>query len=269
MNILFIGDISGRPGRQTIKEILPQIKNENKVDFVIANAENSAGGRGVTRAIIDELSSYGIDFFTTGEHVWDIKDFKDELHDQKLPLVRPLNYERSEDLPGVGFKEIDLGSKGRIVVIALLGQTFMRDFVKNPFWEMDRILDENDWENAAIIVDFHTEATAEKITMGNYLRNRVTAVLGTHTHVGTIDARILGKTGYVTDVGMVGPNDASLWANFDNVTHNFKYPFKKPFEMEMIGSRVFNSVLLEIDDKSTGNAIRKCKKISRIDKYLE
>lgn len=271
MKILFIGDISGRPGRETIAEVLPKVKNDNKVDFVIANCENAAGGRGVTRKVMEELMSSGIDFFTTGEHVWAMKDFLSDLQDSSLPLVRPANYEKSEVLPGSGFKEIDLGPKGKLVVIALIGQTFMRENVRNPFWYMEDILEQkaHDWQGATIIVDFHAEATSEKISMGHYLSGRVSAVLGTHTHVGTVDTRILNGTGFVTDVGMVGPYDASLWVKFESVIHNFKYPYKVQFEMEDEGDRIFNSVLVEIEPESTQLPIKFCKKISRIDKHLK
>lgn len=271
MKILFIGDISGNPGRESVQKLLPQIKKENKVDFVIANCENAAGGRGVTRKVVEELMSYGVDAFTTGEHVWAFKDFVEDLQDYSMPIVRPMNYERSEVLPGRGYIEIDLGAKGKLVIIALIGQVFMRDNVRNPFWAIEELLESKkvDWEGSTIIIDFHAEATSEKISMGHYLSGRVTAVLGTHTHVGTVDTRIMNGTGFVSDVGMVGPYDASLWVKFENVIHNFKYPYKVQFEMEEEGSRIFNSILLEISDQNTSNSIRKCEKISRIDKHLK
>lgn len=270
MNILFIGDISGRPGRETIQKVLRDIKNKYKVDFVIANAENSAGGRGVTTSVLNELQSDGIDFFTTGEHVWDQKNFREELYSDNLPIVRPYNYEAEEELPGKGFKLVDTG-KYQILIISLIGQTFMKEHVRSPFWSFDALwnnlidtgfVSDNYDANPIIIVDFHAEATSEKISLAWYLKERVSAVLGTHTHVGTVDTRILDeKCAFVTDVGMVGPYDASLWVNFDTVTHNFKYPFKKAFEMEMAGSRIFNSVLMEFD----GNIP---KSITRIDKII-
>jgi hypothetical protein len=270
MNILFIGDISGRPGRDMISMHLSSIKNENNVDFVIANAENAAGGRGITRKVLEELSSYGIDYFTSGEHVWSYKEFLPELNDEKLALVRPFNYEASETIPGKGYDIIDF--KGHtIVIMALLGQTFMRGDTRNPFWFFDEVYDSviEDLVNPIIIVDFHAEATSEKITFGNYIKDRVTAMCGTHTHVPTADGRIIGQgTGYITDVGMVGPLEASLWVDFESVTHNFKFPFKKSFKVEYEGNRVLNSVLLEVDDiTNTKHNIRKCKKITRIDKY--
>jgi 2',3'-cyclic-nucleotide 2'-phosphodiesterase len=271
MKILFIGDISGSPGREAVKEILPKLKKEKKIDFVIANCENAAGGRGITREVMNELQSYGVDFFTSGEHVWGIKGFLNELEDESLPLVRPLNYEGGKFVPGSGYKEIELGSNGKLVVISLIGQVFMREPARSPFWVIDELLDNKltDWENAVIIVDFHAEATSEKVSLGYYLKNKITAMFGTHTHVGTIDTRLFDGTGFVTDVGMVGPYDASLWVKFDKVIHNFKYPYKKAFEMEEEGGKVFNSILITTSEEKSEFGIKKCKKIERIDKYLE
>ena len=270
MNILFIGDISGRPGREAVGRILPQLKSENKIDFVIANCENAAGGRGVTRAIVEELLSYGIDFFTTGDHVWDQKEFLLDLQDENLPLVRPLNYEKSDIIPGLGYKEIDLGALGKIVVISLLGQIFMRQNVRSPFWIFDELFEEKKakWNNSTIIVDFHAEATSEKIAFGKYLQNRVTAVCGTHTHVGTVDTRQFDGTGYITDVGMVGPKDAVLWVKYDRIIHDFKYPYKKSFEIEKNPPYIFNSVLIKTTQNVTEYGIKRCQKIERIDKVL-
>jgi len=264
MKILFIGDISGKPGRKTVAKVLPELKTKYKPDLVIANCENVAGGMGVTKEKLTELQAYGIDFFTSGDHVWRVKSFVEEMYDTSLPLVRPYNYENSANLPGKGYDIIDLGPKGKITVINLLGQSFIRDIPRNPFWAIDELLDKlglQDGNKETVIVDFHAETTAEKLCMASYLQNRVTALLGTHTHVPTADARLMGDMGYVTDVGMVGPLDASLWIKFDSAIHNFKYPFKKKPEMEEEGRMVFNSVLLEIKAGKTTS-------IQRIDKIL-
>lgn len=271
MKILFIGDISARPGRSAIKELLPNIKKKNDIDFVIANCENSAGGRGVNANKLNDLMSYGIDFFTAGEHVWSLSDFREYLVEDTFPLVRPYNYEKTEQIPGSGYKEFDLGSNGKMVLITLIGQTFMRENVRNPFWMIDELLSmkREEWREASIIVDFHAEATSEKLTMGNYLRDRVTAVLGTHTHVPTADTRLFGSTAYVTDVGMVGPYDASLWVDFESVTHNFKYPYKKPFQVEFTGRRVFNSVIIDISNTTSDFGVKQSTSIKRIDKLID
>lgn len=271
LKILFIGDISARPGRQVVRDLLPGIKKQNGVDVVIANCENAAGGRGVTREIINELESYGIDYFTTGEHVWDIAAFRKDLEDSTLPLVRPYNYERSSSIPGKGWDIIDLGSKGKLIITAFLGQEFMRQKVRNPFWSYEELLKEieertgEDTNKTPILVDFHAEATSEKASFGWNSKETATAVLGTHTHVGTIDNTLLprNKAGencaFVTDVGMCGSKDASLWVNFDSVIHNFKYPYKKSFKVEKEGLRIFNSVLIEMKGNSA-------KKITRVDR---
>lgn len=270
MKILFLGDISGKPGRQVIKKVLPDIKTKYKPDIVIANCENAAHGIGVTRDTIKELISYGIDFFTSGDHIWSIKDFVEDLYDFSLPVLRPYNYEYQEKLPGNGFKEIDLGKKGKIIIINLIGQSFMKTNSRSPFWSSDELFKslnidafgrDKSGEKQNIFVDFHAETTAEKICLGYYLKDKVSAFVGTHTHVATADQRLIGSMAFVTDVGMVGPLDASLWIKFDSAIHNFKYPFKKMPEMETKGRMIFNSVLIELE-----NGV--AKSIKRIDKIL-
>ncbi len=274
IKILFLGDISARPGRHAVRDILPQIKKENAIDLVIANCENAAGGRGVTREILNELQGYGIDYFTAGEHIWDREETKTDLQDLSAPLVRPYNYERTELLPGKGWDIIDLGSKGRVVVTCLLGQEFMKQKVKNPFWAVEDLLKEiqakvgEDIKQLPLIIDFHAEASAEKASFAWSIKENAVAVLGTHTHVGTVDTKILPRKdptqgcAYVTDVGMCGVKFASLWVDFDSVIPNFKYPFKKKFKVEMKGARIFNSVLLEIENFSA-------KKITRLDREVK
>jgi metallophosphoesterase (TIGR00282 family) len=265
MKILFIGDISGRPGREMVKQVLPELRKQQGIDFVIANCENAAHGKGVTRTILTELQSYGIDFFTSGDHVWDQKEFVNDLYDQSLPIVRFYNYEGGEFVPGKRYEIIDFG-KRKIVVAGFSGTTYMRFAARNPFWAADDFIKELagkgiDKSNATIIIDFHGEATAEKLSFGEYMKNKVSAVLGTHTHVGTVDARIMGDSmAYVTDVGMTGPLDSSLWVNFEDAIHNFMYPNRHQQTMNEEGRRVFNSVLMEFEDQSV--------KIQRIDKII-
>ncbi len=266
MRILFIGDVSGSPGRDAVAEVLPRLKTEKKIDLVIANCENAAGGLGVTREVLDQLQGDGVDFFTSGDHVWREKEFLPELRDKNLPLVRPYNYESQEQLPGKGYDFIDLGSKGRVLVINMIGQVFMQEHVRNPFWSIDELLQKLHDDGLLnkediIFIDFHAEATAEKISLAYYLKNRITALVGTHTHVATADERMVGDTAYVTDVGMAGPFDASLWAEFEGIIHNFKFPFKKAKQVEKNGRRIFNSVLIETDGP-------KATKITRVDKIL-
>lgn len=263
MNILFIGDICGKPGRALVKEYLSKIKNEYKLDFVIANAENAASGRGITGKVLDELSTYGVDFFTSGDHVWNYADFIGDLQDKNLQLVRPYNYEGNSEIPGKTFEIIDLRSKGKLVIANFLAQAFMRDMVRSPFWAADDFLKELQQKNIkpgedTIIIDFHGETTAEKINFAYYLHDKVTAVLGTHTHVATADARLIGNTAFVTDVGMVGPLDASLWQELDETLHNFRYPFKVKPKMVEKGRGIFNAVLIKSEQG-------KAEKITRVD----
>jgi metallophosphoesterase (TIGR00282 family) len=262
LRVLFIGDICGKPGRQTVAQILPNLKKQKAIDFVIANAENAAGGRGVNRKILRELISSGVDFFTSGDHIWREKDFLDDLNDKNLPIIRPANF--PEDVPyGRGYEIADIGSKGKIVIINLVGWVFMRELVLDPLRSADKILKEVRSKKSSIIVDFHCEATAEKAIMGHYLDGRVSAVMGTHTHVATADTKILqGGTGFVTDVGMVGPRDSSLWVQKEIAIHNYKYPYKKSFKMEKGGYRIFNSVILEVESN-------RCQRIERYDREIE
>lgn len=256
MKILFIGDISAKPGRNTVKEVLPKIKEKYKPDIVIANCENAAGGYGINKATLNELQSYGIDYFTGGDHIWTIKEFREDLYDVTLPIVRAYNYEGTEKLPGKYFDIVDLGAKGRVAIITLLGQSFMKTFNRSPFWAIDELLEELHKDPnfpKTVILDFHAEVTSEKLCLGNYLKDRITALVGTHTHVPTCDNRLMSTMAYVTDVGMVGAMDSSLWVNFDIATHNLKYPYREIYEPEENGRMVFNSVLITEDDgKASG-----------------
>ena len=218
MNVLFIGDIVGRPGRNLVKQLLPRIKSEHGIDFVIANGENAAGGKGITGPIRDELIGAGIDVLTMGNHVWDNKAVFDFI-DNEPRIVRPANY--PGDCPGQGYHTYVSGDCIRVTVINLSGRVFMND-LDCPFRTADRILGEIRDTSDIIIVDFHAEATSEKQAMGWYLDGRVSAVIGTHTHVQTSDERILpGGTAYITDVGMTGPQDAVLGMTKEEVLYKF------------------------------------------------
>ena len=197
MLILAIGDIIGKPGRRAVSRLLPGIRQESGVDLVIANGENVAGGLGLTSATAMELFDAGVDVLTSGNHIWAEKEIIPYL-DGEMPILRPLNYPPS--LPGRGYLV-----NGQVMVVNLIGRTFIGNF-DCPFRAMDQLLAEVRHKPPVIIVDFHAEATSEKVAMGRYLDGRVSAVLGTHTHVGTIDTQILPQcTAYVTDIGMTGP----------------------------------------------------------------
>ncbi len=246
MQIMFIGDIVGRAGRTVVKHVLPKLKKEKGVDFVIANGENMAGGSGMTFETYRELSESGIDYFTSGNHIFKKADFFPYLDDKNIHVLRPVNY--SNNVPGHG--AVDLKIKNlKFKIVNLQGLVFLDEYLDNPFRKIDDILNED--KKSLTIVDFHGEATSEKVTFGHYLDGRVTAVLGTHTHIQTNDARILPYgTAYITDVGMCGSLNSSLGDELADSTHHFLtgLPFKINPSKEK--PHIFNAVLIEIDEKS-------------------
>jgi metallophosphoesterase (TIGR00282 family) len=256
MSILMIGDVIGRPGRQAIHELLPGLRQQYGFNLVIANAENSAGGFGLTADTSRELLSDGIDVLTSGNHVWAQKEIIPYL-DSALPILRPLNY--PSGVPGRGYLMI-----GKTMVVNLIGRTFMSNY-DCPFRTMDRLLAELKPKPPVIIVDFHAEATSEKVALGRYLDGRVSAVLGTHTHVGTIDAQILPRgTAYVTDIGMTGPTDSVIGDDTDAVIQRFLTMMPHHLSVGQ-GKPVLNAIIVEID-KDSGRATgieRICQELNR------
>lgn len=251
MKILFIGDIVGKGGRETVKKVLPGVREEYSPDLVIANAENLSHGNGFTPDHIEEMQKAGIDFFTSGHHVWGNKTGVLMLNDPKFPVLRPANYP-SPDTPGRGYQIIEDGMMNRLLVINIQGQVFIKDHVDSPFKVIDRILQETAHENLnGIFVDFHAEATSEKNTFGLYLDGKVSAVVGTHTHVATADARIFDNgTAYLTDAGMVGAYDSSIGVKKDLIINKFLTQMPVRHEPETEGKMVFGSVLIELDEKT-------------------
>ncbi len=201
-NLLFIGDIVGRPGRDIVSQELPRIREEMGLDFVVANGENAAGGSGLTAKIANELLACGIDALTLGDHVWDQRGFESEI-DQLDRVCRPANL--SSNCPGREY--LVLESDGfRLGLFTVLGRQFMRPLTENPFVTADQLIQKLKMETDAIFVEIHAEATSEKTAMGWYLDGRACAVIGTHTHIPTADAVVLSRgTGYMTDAGMTGP----------------------------------------------------------------
>jgi len=245
LKLLGIGDIIGKPGRKAVTEILPGLCHEYDIDLVVGNGENAAGGIGLTLSTARELFDAGIDVITTGNHVWAHKEIIPYL-DSELALLRPLNYPPTN--PGRGYL-----SKNNALIVNLVGRVFIGHF-DCPFRAMDRLLAEFAGKSIPIIVDFHAEATSEKVAMGRYLDGRVSAVLGTHTHVGTIDADILpGGTAYVTDIGMVGPVDSVIGDDPDSVINRFLTQIPSRLSVGK-GKVQFDAILLEVDE-STGKAI--------------
>lgn len=246
MNILFIGDIVGRAGRTVVKHVLPKLKKEKKIDFVIANGENVAGGSGMTFETYRELTEAGIDYFTSGNHIFKKADFFSYLDDKNIHVLRPANY--SNNVSGRGVAELKI-KNCKLKIVNLQGLVFLDEYLDNPFRKADDILNED--KNSITIVDFHGEATSEKVTFGHYLDGRVAAVFGTHTHIQTNDAKILPKsTAYISDVGMCGALYSSLGDELADSTRHFLtgLPFKINPSKEK--PHIFNAVLVKIDEES-------------------
>ena len=260
MKIIFLGDIFGRSGREALKLILPKLRKDYEADFVIVNGENASHGKGLTDNSLKEILSAGVDFVTTGDHAFDQKEATEIFSKKENPVLRPANFPKG--VGGKGWEVCKVGTK-MILVINLLGRTFMRCHPDDPFRIVKEILEQND-NIKCVLVDFHAEATAEKKALGFYLDGLVSAVLGTHTHVQTADEMILPKgTAFISDVGMDGPKNSIIGARVDEVMKNTLMQI--PFVLEPADGPVeVNGVFLEIDDK-TGLA----KKIERIRENVE
>jgi hypothetical protein len=220
IRILFLGDVVGEPGRKAVIEELAAIREEHRIDFVIVNGENSAGGRGITPKISIDLLRAGAAVITTGDHVWDQQEIVDYFPGEPR-LLRPINY--SEGTPGNGSVVLET-AKGKVAVIQAQGRTFIQPPLDNPFIAVEREIDRLRSEGVNIIVlDFHAETTSEKIAMGRMLDGKATLVVGTHTHVQTADETIFpGGTGYLTDAGMCGPEESVLGRCVESVVWRFK-----------------------------------------------
>lgn len=263
MKILFIGDIVGRPGRKTITELLPEIREEFTPDAIIANGENMTHGRGISEETVKEMQRAGIMFFTSGNHIFANKSGLQKLSDNKFPVIRPANFPPGN--PGRGYEIIETGKFQKILVINLMGRVFMKQNYDCPFRVTDEILKEYENEDlSAIIVDIHAEATSEKVALGHYLDGRVTAVLGTHTHVPTADAKILDNgTAFIADVGMVGVTDSIIGVEKEPIIKGFLT--QMPFKYEIAdGPCELGAVLIEVDEKT-----KKTTEIKQIIKHFD
>lgn len=249
--LLFIGDIVGKPARVFIKEHLPLIVQKHSVDIVLANAENAAGGAGITANIANELKSYGVDGITLGDHVWDQRGF--ELEISTLDFVcRPANLPNT--CPGKTFLHIQKNDT-HIIVLSLLGRQFMHPKVTCPFLEAQAYIEQLKHQAHAFIVEIHAEATSEKVALGWFLDGKVSAVVGSHTHIPTADAQILPKgTAYITDLGMTGPYDSVLGREKEPVIQKFLDGLPRRFPVAQNNVRL-SGVLLDID-KDSGLATR-------------
>ncbi len=262
LNILFIGDIFGRPGRKTIQKVLRKYRKEFGIHLVIANAENLHHGKGVTEDNTKELTAAGVDFFTSGNHVWKDRSIIPFLDKPNFPLIRPANYPTSA--PGKGYKIVEGSLMQRVLVINVMGRVFMPVQLDCPFKAVEKILKETANENiSAIIVDLHAEATSEKVAFGHFLDGKVSFVVGTHTHVPTADERILENgTAYQTDVGFTGPANSVIGLETESIIENFLTQI--PIKHEVAGGpTVFNATIVEIDENT-----RLATKIQRVQEYL-
>jgi len=240
-----IGDVVGEPGRNTVQQLLPGLIREYNVDMVVANGENVAHGLGITLNTAYDLFNSGVDVITTGNHVWAKKEIIPHL-DGEIPIIRPLNY--PPGAPGRGY-----WTTKNVLVVNLIGRVFVGEF-DCPFRAMDNLLASMKDKAKIIVVDFHAEATSEKIAMSKYLDGRVSALVGTHTHVGTVDASVLPNgTAYVTDIGMVGPENSVIGDDAGSVIHSFVT--KMPHRISVgKGKSIFMAMLIDINGE-TGKAV--------------
>lgn len=258
MNILMIGDIVGRAGRRAVRELLPGIVNKYQVDFIIANGENAAGGNGITKEIAADLYQMGIDVLTMGNHVWDNRDVFSFI-DLEDRILRPGNYPTGT--PGRGFFIYRTLIGEKIGVINLSGRAFLAN-LDCPFRLVDSMIEEIKKETPTILIDFHAEATSEKVAFGWHVDGRVSAVVGTHTHIQTADERILpGGTAYITDVGMTGPRDSVLGIKVDLALQKFLTQMPVRFETAT-GLAQLNAVVIKT------NAKGKAEQITRVIQYV-
>lgn len=245
MKILAVGDLVGEGGVKKLKELLPKIREEEKIDFVIVNAENSAGGMGITTKIFNELKELKIDVITMGNHTWGKKDIFTFVKDPRL--IRPANY--PNNVPGKGYGIYTCNNK-KICVVNLIGRTDMNVLSENPFLKIQDILKEVKSQADITILDFHAEATAEKIAMGYYLDGKVTAIFGTHTHVQTADEQILENgTAYITDIGMTGPKKSVIGMDVQASIKRFETTLPEKYKLAE-GSCILNGCIFEINDET-------------------
>jgi metallophosphoesterase (TIGR00282 family) len=251
LKILFIGDVVGRAGRQALSSRLHRLVDEHRVDLVVANGENAAAGFGLTANIVTELLDLGIDVITSGNHIWDKREICDHL-DRQERLLRPANY--PPGLPGRGAGIFSTSAGLQVGVVNLEGRVFMSN-LDCPFRAAEQLIEEMRRRTPIILVDFHAEATSEKMALGCYLDGRVSAVVGTHTHVQTADERILpGGTAYITDAGMTGSRDAVIGIRKELAIE--KFLTQQPVRFEVAKKDPWLcGVLIEVDEK-TGRALK-------------
>lgn len=261
IKILFFGDIFGRPGRNAIKKILPELKEKYRPDLVIANGENLAHGNGVTTLTVKEMTEAGIQIFTGGNHTFDnTQEAEALLSAPDSLLLRPANYPQND--AGKGAKLVDVNGVN-VLVFNLMGRVFIKEDLSDPFSMAQQIVDEYKDRATIFILDFHAEATSEKIALGHYLDGKVSAIFGTHTHVPTEDYCITKNgTAYVTDVGMVGPHDSVIGLTKDSIITQYLTQIRQKHDVPEKEPLEVNAIYLEIDEKN-GKTTR-LEKIRRI-----
>ncbi len=243
MKVLFIGDIMGEPGRRIISRVMPKMVADRQIDLVIGNGENAAGGFGITADLAAELFEMGIAVLTLGNHAWDKKEIVEHIQHEPR-LLRPANY--PDGVPGRGSVVTETAGGARVAVLQLMGRVFMPT-LDCPFQAAEREIAELKKHTSAVIVDMHAEATSEKMAMGHFLDGRVTAVVGTHTHVQTADEQILANgTAYITDIGMTGPLHSVIGIKKELAIEKFLTHMPRRFEVAP-GPAVFCAVLIELD----------------------
>ena len=250
LTILFLGDIVGEPGRSAVIARLPELKQLHALDFVVVNGENAAAGRGITPRITIDLLRAGVSVITTGDHIWDQKEIIPFLETEPR-LLRPINYPAGA--PGSGSIVLET-AKGKVGVINVQARTFMQPILENPFAAVDRAVTEMREETFVILVDAHGETTSEKIALGRFLDGRVSAVMGTHTHVQTADEQIFpGGTAFICDAGMCGPTESILGRAIDPIVNRFSSNLPAPFPVAKGEVRLCGAVV--IVDEATGRAL--------------
>jgi 2',3'-cyclic-nucleotide 2'-phosphodiesterase len=251
MNILCIGDIVGRPGREAVAQALPKIKKEHGIDLVIANAENASGGAGLIPKNADEILGFGVDILTMGDHVWDKPEILPYLQEHRQKIIRPANF--PEGNPGAGWTIVKTSRGIKVGVINLLGRTFMRYNVLCPFLTLEAIVAKIKEHASVIIVDMHAEATSERVALGYFSDGKVSLVFGTHTHIQTADEKILPQgTAYITDLGMSGPYDSVIGQDKGKIITRFLTSMPHKFEVARATGTV-HGVIVRVDPK-TGKA---------------
>ena len=258
LKILIVGDVVGKGGRRAVDALVPQLRREFGVAFCVINGENIAGGAGITANCANSLHRSGADVITTGDHIWDQRTFRNEIQGMKT-VLRPANLPESQ--PGCGYGIFSIPIGGKICVMSLLGRVFMGLHSNCPFAAADKIIKEVSGRVNAIVVDFHAEATSEKIAMGRFLDGRATVVFGTHTHVPTADEQVFpGGTAYITDVGMVGAAESILGRDVKAVVHRFSTGMPARFTVVEDGIELHGIVVTFDAETGKASAIERVKR---------